>query len=332
MFRQKTSGSYYEMGLAIGQKLRKHQLANSSFVFSDEEVAFGQECEKAVRIHASELLKELEGIAEGSNLDYEQLCALELTPRLDYACTVLAVAGNYTKDGRPILGRNHDWLLESSEKLTLCWTRPENKLASLGFTLPEDGQVGRFGGINEAGVALASVLASSVNPVPGVLNTIATRWILDNCETTAEAVDYLEKIPKVYGIYHLIIDESSHIAKVEAHPQKTKITHVEDGFAAISLLFDSPEMQPYNMLDGAAWLHEPRLAYLPAWFQQRKGSVDAGYTQEALSNHEHHMCDHEFDGQHHWGVSWSWIASIGSRKVLVAPGPPCETKYEEFAF
>ncbi|MHA2231489.1 MAG: C45 family autoproteolytic acyltransferase/hydrolase [Candidatus Hodarchaeales archaeon] len=331
MFKQKTSGSYYEMGLTIGHYLRECQSSISPQIFSDERITFAQDCEKAVRIYAPDLLKELEGIADSSNLDYELLCALEPTPRMNHACTVLAVSGDHTNDGLPILGRNHDWLLDSSENLTLCWTSPENRFASLGFTLPEDGQVGRFSGINEAGVALASVLASSLDPVPGVLNSIAIRWILDNCETTTEAVDYLQKIPKVWGIYHLIIDKSNHIAKVEAHPQKTKVTHVEDGFAAISILFDSPEMLPYNQPEGIP-LHKPRMDYMPIWFQQRKGPIEVRHVQEALNNHKHRMCDHHFDGTQHWGVSWSWIASIGSRKVLVAAGPPCKTNYEDFCF
>ena len=74
---------------------------------------------------------------------------------------------------------------------------------------------------------------------------IATRWILDTCKTTREAVEYIEKIPKVWGETYIIVDKENSIAKVESHRKKTKVAYSDTGFEFNSLLYDSPEMREY---------------------------------------------------------------------------------------
>ena len=50
---------------------------------------------------------------------------------------------------------------------------------------------------------------------------LATRWILDTCRTTKQAVAFLEQMPKVWGETYIVIDQENTIAKVEAHREKT---------------------------------------------------------------------------------------------------------------
>ncbi|MFX1252884.1 MAG: C45 family autoproteolytic acyltransferase/hydrolase [Promethearchaeota archaeon] len=331
MYEQRVSGSYYEMGLKIGTIFKKEFNVIEGFPpdFSEEKIKLGMEYEKEVKKYAPELLEELQGIADGSGIDYTVLAANELSPyRLQPSCLVMAISGEHTQSGLPMLARNHEWVEEDSQYLTLCYTKPTGKIGSFGFTFMT-ANMSRYGGINEVGLAIASTNASFVNSGPGVMINVATRWILDNCETTEEAAAFLKKIPKVWGIAYLIIDKNNTIAKVEAHRQKTKITYAEDGFELVTLLFDSPEMEQYNQIDEIAKLHYPRKAFLTKWFDQNKGIINDKLIIDALKDHEHAMCDHSSDGKFNYGICWSWIVTIGKNEALVCAGPPCKNEFKK---
>ncbi|MFX1255314.1 MAG: C45 family autoproteolytic acyltransferase/hydrolase [Promethearchaeota archaeon] len=338
MFEQKVSGSYYDMGLQIGEQLKQVKIeieksTNSAFppTFSSEKLDLAMKFEAAVKKHAPELLEEMRGIADESGFEYTTLVAYELTPyRLQPSCLVMAVSGEYTRNGMPVLARNHEWIEEDSQFLTLCYSKPNNKLGSFGFTFAGM-SLSRFGGINEAGLALSSASTNFTNSGPGVMFNVAKRWILDNCKTTEEAIAFLKKIPKTWGTTYLIIDKNNTIAKVEAHREKTKVTKIENGFGFVSLLFDSPEMLSYNRVDEFSKLHFPRLKFMTNWFEEHKGKITDNLIIDALKDHKHSVCDHSTDGKVNYGICWSYLLTIGKDNALVCAGPPCKNEFKEYS-
>ena len=333
MYEFKTSGTYYEMGLQTGKILKKEMDRIPDFPpkFSEEKIELGMNYEREVGKHAPELLEELRGMADGSGIDYGVLATHEFSPyRNQPSCTVMAISGVHTQRGLPILARNHEWIEEDGEFLSLHHTKPDGRIGSLGFTFLGS-NLSRYGGMNEMGLALSSAAASFRYSGPGVMLNVATRWILDNCGTTEEAAAFLMKIPKVWGIAYLIIDKNNTIAKVEAHREKTKTTYFEDGFEIITLLFDSPEMKIYNEYVGNILdLHEARKKFIPRWFDQNKGKINYDLIIDALKNHDHKMCNHFYDGKNHHGICWSWIVTIGESDALVCAGPPCKNEFKKY--
>jgi predicted choloylglycine hydrolase len=226
----------------------------------------------------------------------------------------------------PVLARNHEWLERDSENLRVCTTRPEGKLASLGFTFSWP-LVSRYGGINEAGLALASASASFENNGPGIMLNLATRWVLDTCTTTKAAVAYLEKMPKVWGETYVVIDRENTIAKVEAHRHKTRVIYSDTGFACNSLLYDSPEMRPYlsqEWFDRKIEFSSARKAFLGTWFAEHEGQIDDELIMAALSDHEHKVCFHDLEGLE---ICWSYLLPIGAGHALVCAGRPCKNPF-----
>jgi predicted choloylglycine hydrolase len=332
MHEVRLSGSYYDIGLKTGKMLEKDKGLLPKF--SKEKIEKGMEYEREVRKYAPELLEELQGIADGSGVDYRVVATHELSPyRLQPSCLVMAISGDHTQSGLPVLAKNHEWIEEDSEYLTLCYTKPKAKLCSLGFTF-HWANMSRFGGVNEAGLAISATTTAFVNSGPGVMFNVAKRWILDNCRTIEEATEFLEKIPKTWGMAYLMIDKTSTIAKVEAHREKTKVTYTDDGFDCVTLRFDSPEMEEYNEQDERAdWaldVYSARKPFLMNWFHQNKPNIDNEMVVDALKNHEHKMCTHDYDGQVHYGICWSWILSPGSKKAAVCAGPPCKNSFKDF--
>jgi predicted choloylglycine hydrolase len=325
------SGPYYDMGLEIGRTLENDKGLLPKF--SNENLVKGMAYEKEVRTHAPELLDELRGIADGSGVDYRVVAAHELSPyRLQPSCLVMAISGDHTQSGLPVLARNHEWVEEDSQYLTLCYTKPKGKLYSLGFTF-HWANMSRYGGMNEAGLAISSTATSFVNSGPGVMFNVAKRWILDNCKTIEEAIDFLERIPKTWGIAYLMIDRGGAIAKVEAHREKTRTTYIDTGFEFVSLRFDSPEMERFNEQDERGqWafdMYSARKPFLLRWFAENRGGITDDVVIEALKNHEHKMCTHDYDCKVHYGICWSWILTPGKGDAAVCFGPPCKRPFNK---
>lgn len=328
MRRIELRGSHFEIGLQMGEILKGTEGYPPKY--SKETLEKSRPDEEQVRIYAPDLLEEFRGIADSLGINYYIPVTLEATPyRFQItSCLVMAVSGEHTKSAMPILGRNHEWAENESENLRLCYTRPDGKLKSLGFTFSWP-LVSRYGGMNEAGLALSSASASFEITGPGIMLNLATRWVLDTCETTKEAVAYLEKMPKVWGETYVMIDKENTIAKVEAHRKKTKVTYADTGFDCNSLLYDSPEMQKYMSqkdIDGCIEYASARKAFLNQWFLQNKGKITDDLIIDALKSHEHKVCYHGLDGLE---ICWSYLLKIGENRALVCAGRPCKNEYGE---
>jgi predicted choloylglycine hydrolase len=183
--------------------------------------------------------------------------------------------------------------------------------------------------MNETGLALSSNTASFENTGPGIMSQVATRWVLDTCTNTQDAVAYLEQMPKVWGETYIIIDGANTIAKVEAHREKTTVTYTETGFAVNSLLYDSPDMQQYmtqERIDSCIEYTSTRRTFLSQWFQQKKGAITNQLLIEALGSHDHKMCYHGLEGLE---ICWSYILNNHAKTALVCAGRPCKNEYVE---
>ena len=207
--------------------------------------------------------------------------------------------------------------------------QPKGKLASYGFTFHWP-LTTRYGGINEAGVAISSATTTFVNSGPGVMLNVATRWILDNCKSTEEAVEFLEMIPKVWGISYLIIDKNSTIAKVEAHREKTHTVYSTNGFDYTTFLFSTPEMSKYNEEHRVGYILEQfndRKEFLLDWFAKNKGKIDEKKIIAALKDCDNKLHYHIKRNYGTEGTCWSWITSPGDDEVLLSLGPPCKNDF-----
>ena len=319
-------GSHYEIGLQLGEILKTARGYPPKY--SPQVLEKSHPYEEQVRTYAPDLLDEFRGIADGLGIDYYVPVTLEATPyRFETtSCMVMAISGEHTKSGRPVLARNHEWVEKDSENLRLCYTKPDGKLESLGFTFHWP-LVSRYGGINQAGLALSSTSATFENTGPGIMLNLAMRWILDTCETTEEAVEFLTTMPKVWGETYIVVDKENTIAKVESHREKTKVTYSDTGFASNSLLYDSPEMRQYisqDRIDDCIEFTSARQAFLSEWFSQNKGNISTSLIIDALKSHEHKMCYHGLEGLE---ICWSYILEIVADNALVCAGRPCKNEF-----
>lgn len=332
MWQRRVSGTYYELGCQVGQLMRAQNYGQFTadvvpFVKEAAKQEFARQCRQAVQAHAPDLLDELQGILDGGGFEFASLGVLELSLSAQAGCTLFAIAGQHTADGIPALARSYDFMAWAVPEFTATWASPAHKLTSLGFT---DLGLGRYGGANEAGLAIATAGVDSQGAAPGVINYLATRWILDNCHTVQEAVAFLREIPQVWGVNYLLVDRASDIAIVEAHPQMTRISRPEGGFAVVTNHFVSSEMAAYQQpvhADSVA-----RLNYVQDWFENRAGLIAMDDIKAAQRDHAHGMCVHYADERLRFCTCWAWIAQAAQRRIHVCQGSPCENEYEPYVF
>ena len=103
MMKVKLSGSYYDIGFKVGNRIKKHfQLPPAS----KETIAFAQECRPYVEKYAPRILDELRGLSDAAGFNLELLDAFILAlgkdmiyqarkmfkKGIDFGCSSLAIS------------------------------------------------------------------------------------------------------------------------------------------------------------------------------------------------------------------------------------------------
>src|SRR5512143_483693 len=107
MHMYRLEGSYHQIGVEYGLQLRAGRVPLVQV--SRTRLDFAAKCEPFVRDCAPELLDEIEGLAEGSGYDLDRVKMMALGLNAQPACSIVAVSGQHTADGKTVMGRNHDW-------------------------------------------------------------------------------------------------------------------------------------------------------------------------------------------------------------------------------
>ncbi|MFX0094173.1 MAG: C45 family autoproteolytic acyltransferase/hydrolase [Candidatus Hodarchaeota archaeon] len=330
----KLAGSYYEMGNIQGKYLKiKINLPKPS----SEMVDFSNRCEAQVKQFTPDLLEELRGVADGAECDFDRLKTYFMhspyligkysnipDKRSSPHCTVFAISKANTTDNNIIFARNYDWYPEYQDYFTVFHTYPTNKYSSIGFS---DHVVGRFGGINHKGLAIAAVGVYLYNGefTSGLLLNNIPRWILDNCKTTKEAEEFLRKAPHAEGVNYLVADKTGEIIKAETTPNKVSIINEEDGILVAANHFQSVDMKGVQRkltnLNGHTTF--PRVDGLLSFSKNSKKPISVEMVKNVLRDHQIFLCEHSSDQI----TAWSWVASLGTHTVFVCRGSPCKNKY-----
>ena len=331
----RVKGTYYEMGYEQGKMIKEKILPQIWFKSFHETVSpgrseFADECEGIVRQYMPGFLDELHGVADSADADYHKV---KVWPLCSYAklnsqsCSVVAVSGEHTMEGKPLFIRNYDYLDSDREYFTAFWTEPKNGYASLGFS---DALSSRYCGFNEKGLAIAtSISGYAGSPQPGAVFSLVTRWVLDHYSTTGKAVEFLKSVPHFHGWNFLLCDLQNNIVRVETCPERVEVVDFDEGIGISTNHYLSREMQKFEeknwALEGSSM---KRYNNILRWFQRRNGLVTVDYAcRLAMSPVSGGgLCD-RFTGVE-GGTLWSWVYTLGGTAVLVSDGFPCNSDYQ----
>jgi predicted choloylglycine hydrolase len=332
MFEITLRGSHNEIGYQYGTILKNAGVAYPRP--SEKALKFAAKVEQEVAPLIPELINEIRGIAEGISLDYEVIRTYALTVGRSPGCTVFAIPGQFTLDGKTIFARNYD-ATPTFLDFTLFRTYPRGHLSHLGCCF--DMLVGREDGINDAGVAIAVTGVHGVyTDTLGVWDHIPVRAVLDTCTSTDDAVKLVRKFPHFWTKNFIVADACGKIAIIEAAQQHVSVRYPKNGVGIITNHFISPSMQSYNHPEKLMHKTHERYLTIKGWFESAPKPVQLRQVKQVLKNSVTGVCSNlpGTSSGNPFLTIWSWVARLGDRSFAMAKGSPITTtsRYKEYSF
>ena len=313
-------GTHYEMGLRWGSLEEPSPTETGEQYAIEPEQGITWLCR-----FTPDLLDEFRGILDAPERREKQVGEILATSgQPDVGCSAFWVSPDHTNDGLPLVGRNWDYRPAAARNARIVSTRPVRGYAHLAFT---NHPVGRYGGINEAGLAVATAVVPARKEEKGLPFTLAVRRMLEVCGDAAAGADFLGRVPIRSAVNFLLADATGAARVIEVEPGRIHPTEPVD-FAAIGNHFPSiPPADARPRLPGS----RRRVAALANWFREHSGNLDDTAAEHILSNRRDAICARGNPGIAHATVTlWSWIARPGKRALRAAAGSPHNTPYRPY--
>lgn len=328
MYHSRFSGTHYNAGFKWGSLLLKNNIKLdfcATFELTPQRYAFAKECALQYKKHFPEVLDEIKGIADGNQVPAETLHAILFSMycfEFENKCTCFAIS----TDNEIIFARNSDFLV-SLEKLYMnCLYNLDN---SYSFNSNTTAYVEMEDGINEQGLAVGLTFVYPKLSKPGFNAGMLTRYILEKCKNTDEAITALHRLPIASAQTLTLADKSGDIAVVECNPKEIQIIrpNIGEQFVATANNFNSKEMQPYKNPDIDDWRSSDRYQTARNALQNNKDSYSINFAQDVLAGKYGFMC--QYDRKKGADTVWSVAYDLKRKQIFRVEGNPSRKKFKE---
>lgn len=320
MYHPRLYGDFYDMGLKYGSLLLDKVNFNLPKI-SKEKHDFGLESYKELQNFYPEVIEEINGFAKGINDKPEQVGAFLLSLGVFNStgqCSVFAFKNNSSV----VFGRNYDMLHAFKKFTESSLIAPKDKYA---YISQSDVFIGRSDGINEKGLAIAMSFVNGNKVQPGISFHFMIRKVLEECESTKQAIDLIQNTKVSAANNFLIADRTGDIVVVESCPQMACVRrpNPHENFITVTNQFQLTEMKEHEK-GGVAWSKsleryeglEKQLSALT--------NIDLTIAKEILSNKC--VClDLKKQG---FGTIWSVVSDLNQLTIERAETKPKATNYK----
>ena len=187
---------------------------------------------------APEHLEEIRALAKSSGVDPRQMllahCFLDLSSMT--ACSTVTLPASAAPDGVARFGRNLDFpSFDVADKFSVVqvYRPPAGRNAFMAVGWP--GMVGVLSGMNEHGLTIANMEVTRGMRLPTAMPYILLyRTVLEQCRTTAEAIQLIERTPRQSANNLMIMDAAGDRAVVEITPEAVRVRRAPADAALIS--------------------------------------------------------------------------------------------------
>jgi isopenicillin-N N-acyltransferase-like protein len=343
-----------QYGKGVADRIQRNKEIYGSFYSYYTSMRWEQVVEQAreyipaIEKYRPRFLEEMEGIAEGAGLAFEDVLVLNLRTEIlnaAYArlaaqeCTAVALLPEITVDERILLAQNWDWRPEVAE--TVCVLEIEADDIPNLVTVVEAGMLAKTG-MNAAGLGVVTnALTSSLDcGEPGVPYHAILRAILEST-TFSDAVNAVTLQRRASSANYLIAHEDGEAINVEAVPGGYDLTffqYPDDGFMVHTnhFLERHAEFKDVGLFHGtgtlARWM---RMRHL---LQVQERPLNAFDLQELFSDHfntPRSICAHPdvaFPPPEQVRTVASIIMDLEKREMWLADGNPCSTPYHRLQY
>jgi len=194
-------------------------------------------------------LAELESLIKHAGVDHDLAVACNTLPDIKKlgGCATLIVEAERSATHRPLFGRNLDYptlgFLQEYTLVTVYHPTGKHAFVSIGFP----GLIGCVSGINDAGLALATLEVNSANDgspafdPKGTPYLLALRRVLEECTTLAEAEKLLRSLKRT-TMNNLAICDRNGGAVFEMTPRNLVVRRSTEGICPCTNHFRTKEL------------------------------------------------------------------------------------------
>jgi len=324
----KLEGFHYEMGLALGRRIR-------GFKPPPRNIKVAKENAHVIANYFPEYLEEVRGFAEGARVDYYELLAFIVgifAEQSELKCSVFVATEDASKDGKPIVGRNYDWRIEFRRFGTTFYTKPSKGLASIGNC---DYFIAREDGINEAGLTIAMSGGVIREVGRGFNEFLLIRVLLEHCKEVYDAIELAHDLPRAEPTCITVCDSNGEAAVIESSPTRFAVRFPDQGLLIATNHFLCPRIKKLEKSESNAPDSEVRYARIERMLRDSYGQIDAEVAEKIMSDHVGSVCCHAHEltkGEIPFATNWSFTAKPADREIYIASANPCETKYKKYVF
>jgi len=252
------SGSHKEIGRQIGEACRQqvqhsidnaHKLIDATYdrlhltwrsaqIQSAKYIPYSEE-------RYPQYVEEMEGIAEGANVAFEDLTILNAMEGVTQdalhltKCSSMAVNQERTANGHVLVGHNEDWLPDDEPDVFLLHVSPNNEPPFLAFTY--GGLLPNIG-FNAYGIAQCCDSVSPIDSRIGIPRVIVSRAVL-SARTISEAIRYMLVPWRAAGYNHLMAHESGELFNIEVSANNFAVIYGLEGCINHTNHYLDPKMQ-----------------------------------------------------------------------------------------
>lgn len=346
------AGSRYEMGRQYGRQCRSliHKLSSrfdamllpSEFLEGGREVAL--QAVPEVRREAPELIEEVEGIAAGAGLSFDEVFRLSCSQEMNSwqgcmrrraettvpdGCTSMTVS----REGGSLVAWNMDWWIAWQPYLVLLHGHPDDGPSFLSFAIA--GSVGRPGLSEQIAVA-ANFLPYRADPSqpaggaqwagPGIPYSFFARMLLAQ-PSTAEALKLTKRVRRMACLNYTLGDTRGEIACVETMPADLAVLKPKDGFLVHANTYYA---RKFGGLTEARMDQDPRAHLARERLRRLNRPIERADIYAAQRGHfpgqPTGTCVHTA-GERPSITLLAFVGDLRERAMYAAYGPPCQHRF-----
>ena len=335
-------GTHRQVGRQIGERMRP-QLQRMVARMRDElpagvswdaMVQKGRLCLAHSRAVYPQFVQELEGIAEGADLPFDEVF-LEMCEELWEAaawgaggparprgCTDFAARGRATVDGATLLAHTNDLTAEAEQGLVILKVQAGDEPEFLGVSV---GGLGYSAGFNAAGISMTGNAVSCNDIRPGVPRLLIVRAILA-ARRLGEAMDACLLPQRASNYNNVIADAYGEIYSMEGSATDCESIYIEGDVMAHANHYASLPMRRFeadrNDIGGSVIRHNRAMRLL----RENFGQLSPALFQDLLADHENYpssICKHAGESV----TVFSIIIELEDRRAWIGRGRPCQATY-----
>lgn len=280
--------------------------------------------------HCPEMIEDMHGIAEGSDLPYSDILAYNCLADLwqvNAFCT--NVSFQFTPEG-PAVGKTNDIGKDAQHYHALFRREHGDGAAMLWATWPGTVWANCF--VNGQGLAFGGAsVTKQVRNEAGIASNVLLRVLGDQAGSVEQAVSLLRDIPIMHHPANITLaDSSGRLVVVEKSPDGCGVREPDESGALFATNhFCTPGLCGTDTPTGELKVNsEARFANLQRLTSGGEQSIER--LQHVLADHTEPgaVCQH---GQQGMWTSVAYVAVPRTRTIHFSYGRPCETPFQEFS-